>query len=279
MAGLLVAAAAISPAAASSQTSASGVGSGDWQFTAAIYGYLPDLTGKVVFPGDLGSSDIDVPIGDILDHLKMAFMGAFGAHNGQWGMSADALYMDLGGSKKRTHDFPLPGRSVPVSADVSVDVKAWVWTLAGEYRVVSNQAWTLDVLAGARSLYFNPSLDYRVAGPAGSIEGHKDSSGTAWDGIVGTRGRYTFGDHDRWFIPFYPSGLPQGSAVAVAVALEDVPAIGRTEKVRDTVTLDAATCAQGADRHAANWIDVQGNLRLGSILRQRGFRERRFHEG
>ena len=203
MAGLLVAAAAISPATASTQTSASGAGSGDWQFTAAIYGYLPDLTGKVVFPGDLGSSDIDVPIGDILSHLKMTFMGAFGAHNGQWGMSADALYMDLGGSKKRTRDFPLPGSSVPVSADLSVDVKAWVWTLAGEYRVVSNQAWTLDVLAGARSLYFNPSLDYRVAGPDGSIDGHKDSSGTAWDGIVGTRGRYTFGDHDRWFVPFY----------------------------------------------------------------------------
>jgi len=186
MAGLLVAAAAIWPATASTQTSASGAGSGDWQFTAAIYGYLPDPTGTVVFPGDLGSSDIDVPIGGILNHLKLALMGAVGAHNGQWGMSADGLYMDVGANKKRTHDFLPPGSSVPVSADVSVDVRAWVWTLAGEYRVVPNQAWTLDLLAGARSLYFNPSLDYRVAGPAGSIDGHKDSSGTAWDGIVGT---------------------------------------------------------------------------------------------
>jgi hypothetical protein len=203
MTALLCASAALVPATATAQTALASPDAEKWQFTAELYGYFPEITGKVNYRGDSGSTDIDVPFHDLLDALKMGFMGALGAHNGRWGMFADALYMDLETDKSRTRDFTVGGSTVPVTADVSTELKAWVWTLAGDYRVVSNPDWTVDLLAGARSLYLKPTLDYTIAGPLRTINGSKGSSTTFWDGIVGIKGRYAFGDNREWYVPFY----------------------------------------------------------------------------
>jgi len=181
-----------------------------WHVTATVYSWLPAIDAKVNFPGGLGSTDLHVPFHDILNHLKMTFMGAVGVHNGRWGMFTDALYLDVGGVKSQTSDFSIGNTRIPAgtTADLTVDIKSWVWTLAGEYRVVSDPAWSVDLLAGARMLYLKPTLGWSLNGDLGQVStpgrsGSESISETLWDGIVGVKGRYAFGDDRAWFVPFY----------------------------------------------------------------------------
>jgi len=201
MTALIFAAAALAPATATAQTAPASLESDKWQFTATLYGYLPDL--KATLNSSRASADVDIPFHDLLDHLKMGFMGAFDAHNGRWGMFTDVLYMDLGGGNTQVRNFSIDNTPATTSTDRSLDLKAWVWTAAGEYRVVSEPKWTVDLLAGARMLYLKAKIDYTITAPLGRTQGNTQASGTLWDGIVGVKGRYAFGDNREWFVPFY----------------------------------------------------------------------------
>ncbi len=198
------------PAPAAAQMAQTAWESGKWQFTATVYGWFPTINGKINFPGDLGSTDIHVPFHDTLEHLKMGVMGAFDAHNGRWGMFTDVLYMDVGGVKSQTSDFSIGSIALPASTttSLSLDLKSVVWTVAGEYRMASDPAWTVDLLGGARMLYIKPTLGYSITGALGPIvipgrDGSKAISETLWDAIIGIKGRYAFGDKREWFVPFY----------------------------------------------------------------------------
>ena len=191
-------------------TSAAAQESSKWQFAAEINGYLPAIDSKVNFPRDLGSTDIHVSVHDLLSHLKMTFMGTFDVHYDRWGVFTDVLYVKEAGNKSRTHDFFIGNVRIPATAttDLDLDLKSWVWTVAGEYRVVSDPAWRVDVLAGARMLDVNTNLGWTITGDIGPIvipgrEGTKEASKTVWDGIVGVKGRYGFGGDRRWLVPFY----------------------------------------------------------------------------
>jgi hypothetical protein len=201
---------ALLPSSAAGQAPQPGAESGKWQFTATVYGWLPGIDGKVNFPDDKGSTDIHVPFHNILDHLKMTFMGTLDAHNGRWGMFTDVLYMDVGGVKSQTHDLPIGNTRIPATstADLSIDVKALVWTVAGEYRVASDPAWTVDLLGGARLMQMKPTLGYSITDNLGPIaipgpSGSKQVNEKIWNGIVGVKGRYAFGQKNAWFLPFY----------------------------------------------------------------------------
>ena len=181
-----------------------------WLVTATIYGWVPKIDGTVNFPGDKGSTGIYASMDDVLNHLKMTFQGTLDAHNGRWGMFTDIVYVDLGGIKSREREFSIGNVGIPASVtkELSLDIKALVWTVAGEYRVVSDPAWTVDLLGGARMLQMKPTLGYSITGDLGPIvipgrSGSKQVDETVWDGIVGVKGRYTFGDDRKWFAPFY----------------------------------------------------------------------------
>src|SRR5437016_5957240 len=168
---LCFASGALLPTSAAAQTAQTDWQPGKWQFTATIYGWFPAINGKVNFPGDLGSTDIHVPFHDILDHLKMGGMGALEAHNGRWGVFTDALYLDVGGLKSQTRDFSIGNIGLPASAttDLSLDLKSWVWTVAGEYRVVCDPAWTVHLLAGAVRPYVQPTPGDSISGGLGPV--------------------------------------------------------------------------------------------------------------
>jgi hypothetical protein len=66
----------------------------------------------------------------------------------------------------------------------------------------------VDVLAGARLLQAKPTLGYSITGELGPVvlpgrSGTKQVDESLWDGIVGVKGRYAFGDDRKWFVPFY----------------------------------------------------------------------------
>jgi len=195
---------------AAAQAARPGTEAGPWQFTATIYGWVPTIDGRANFPNDQGSTSIHASMNDVLSHLKMTFQGALDVHNGRWGIFNDIVYVDLGGAKSQTHDFTIGNVGIPASATVeqTLDIKSSIWTVAGEYRLATDRAWTVDLLGGARMLRMKPTLGYSVIGDLGSVvipvrNGSKQVDARVWDGIVGVKARYTFGDDGKWFVPLY----------------------------------------------------------------------------
>ncbi len=148
LAALSVAGAALAPAVANAQSQTSSTGGSPWQTTLSLYAYLPTIGGQTTFPTLPGSPSpgVSVDAATIIDHLKMTFMGSLDIHNGKWGVYNDVLYLNVGGDKSRTRDFSVDGAPANLSADLSLDLKGTVWTVAGEYRLAtSDPAFTVDV--------------------------------------------------------------------------------------------------------------------------------------
>lgn len=183
---------------------------GKWQFSALIYGYLPTIGGTLAVPFNSSGPTIDVNADTILKNLNFAFMGTLDAHNGRWGVFTDVLYLDVSGDKSATRDFTIGRRDLPaaVSADLSLNLKGVVWTVAGDYRLVGQSDWTVDGLAGARLFGIKPKIGYSFNGDIGPLpisgrSGSASASVNDWDGIVGVKGGYRFGADNEWAIPFY----------------------------------------------------------------------------
>ena len=210
VAAIAVAASTLLPISAQAQSVQPGWEPGKWQFDFTLYGYLPSIGGKLTVPVETGGTNINVDAHQIIDALKMVFMGAFDAHYGRWGIWNDVLYLNVGGAKSRTRDFSIGNIGIPANttADLNLDLKGIVWTVAGEYRTVSDPAWNVDVLAGARYFGIKPTLGWSINGDLGPIgipgrSGSTEIKETIWDGIIGVKGRYAFGNNREWFVPFY----------------------------------------------------------------------------
>ena len=166
---------------------------GSWRFGATIYAYLPSIGGTTTFPDGGSGSGIDADT--ILDNLEMTFMGSFDAHNGRWGMFTDVLYLDLAADKARNS---IQGNPV----DLSLGFSGWIWTLAGEYRLAASPTLTLDALAGAR--YYDVETEMGLDFAQDALPSFEaNASDSVWDGIVGVKGRFAFGDRQQWLLPFY----------------------------------------------------------------------------
>jgi len=184
--------------------------SDDWQFGASIYGWFPDIAGQTVFTGSDGGGDFEVDIDNILDNLKFTLMGIFDVRKGRWGLLTDVIYMDVGDSETGTREASIGGGALPVNAtaNVDLDIKSWIWTIAGYYRALNRTGMTLDVAAGARYLDVEQSVNWNVTGNVGSIPAPgRTGAATAelsnWDFIFGLRGRFAFGAQKAWFVPYY----------------------------------------------------------------------------
>lgn len=199
---LLSAVATLTSAPASAQTA-------KWEFGAAIYAYLPTISGKTTFPATGGGSSVSVDADTILENLKMTFMGSFEASNGTWGGYTDLVYVDVGDSKSNTQSLNIGRRGIPAgtSANVDYDLKGWVWTIAGTYRLVADRDLKIDLLAGARALDLRQKLSWALAGNVGQVAlpdraGTRELDEQNWDAVVGFKGRAAFGE-GRWFVPYY----------------------------------------------------------------------------
>ena len=182
----------------------------DWKFGASLYGYFPDVGGTTSFPATGEGSSATVDISTILDSLKMNFAATLEAHNGRWGMYTDVYYVDLGQVKSQTRDFTLGGAGLPanVNANLDFDMKATMWTLGGAWRVSSNRDSVMDIVAGARMLDMAQDLKWELTGdvagiPIATRADGRNVDATNWDGIVGLKGRASFGEGNRWFVPYY----------------------------------------------------------------------------
>jgi len=183
---------------------------GAWQYSGSVYGYLPSIGGKTIFPVPAGGSSVDISTEQILDSLDFAFMGTFRAHNGRWGAFTDVIYLSASADKAASRDFTIGGTSIDAgtSASLGLEVKGFVWTLAGEYRVVSNPGMSVDLIGGTRLFSMKQELRYSIAGNLGPLaapgrSGTVEVKSSLWDVVVGAKGRVALGAGSRWSAPFY----------------------------------------------------------------------------
>jgi hypothetical protein len=225
-AAFALAAGALVLAIALAQAAPASAAPGAWHYAATLYVYLPSIGGKTSFPVEAGGGPIDISADKVIDSLKMTFMGSLDAHNGQWGVFTDLVYLDVGNAKTNSRDFTIGNIGLPAgtTSNLDLDLRAWVWTLAGEYRVVSDPAFTLDLLAGARMIDLTERLNWSISGSLGPIapagrSGTAEVSQTLRDGVVGGKGRYVFGDRRQWSVPLYldVGGVTMASGVTAAI--------------------------------------------------------------
>lgn len=195
--------AAAGPAAAQSASA-----SGGWQFEAAIYGWFPAIGGTTAFPPNGGGPSVDVSMGDVIDALKFAFMGSLQARHGAWGLWTDLVYADFGDSKQGSRDFSIGGQRPPVgvSADLGLDLKSWIWTLAGTFSLKSDAEGNTDLLFGTRMLDLSNTLNWSFSAAVPLYPGRSgggEATLTNWDAVVGLKGRTRLGQGSPWFVPYY----------------------------------------------------------------------------
>jgi hypothetical protein len=183
--------------------------SDDWQFSATVYGWFPDIGGNTHFQSGAGGT-IDVDISTILDHLKMTLQGSFEVRKGRWGAFTDMVYLDVSESGSRTRNLEIDGLPIPASVATAIDfdLKSVFLTLASSYRVVASDSATMDLLLGARLATFKPAIDWEFAGNFGPITpppltGSREESVDQWDAIVGVRGRLGLGADHKWSVPYH----------------------------------------------------------------------------
>lgn len=185
-------------------------GTGDaWQFRASLYGYFPDVGTNASLP--TGPTSIDLEAGDLLEHTDAAFMGLIEGQHGRFGFFSDLMYFNIGNSVNDSTQISIGG-GVPlppgINFDGSLDVKLWTWTVAGVYRVIDGPQTQLDAFAGVRMLSIDTELKYAFNTDFGPFSGPARAGKAAasmenWDGIVGAKGSYRFGDEREWFVTGY----------------------------------------------------------------------------
>ena len=182
----------------------------DWKFRAIIYGYFPDIGGKTTFSGGNTGGSINVDASNLISDLDFAFMGFFEARKGRWGGFVDYMYLDVSGGSSGTRNFDIRGHQLPggVTANLDLNLKGSIVTLAGEYALLADPASSVDVLVGARLIDIKENLSYQISADVGQFtgpgrSGNSDAKGDKWDAIVGVKGRLGFGANREWFVPWY----------------------------------------------------------------------------
>jgi hypothetical protein len=118
--------------------------SDQWQWELGVYAWFPAIGITTSFPSGADGPSIDASSSDVLDALKMTFMGQVEARKGQWGVWTDLVYADLGGSVDGSRDFSVGGQTVEASADLDLDIKSIAWSTAGIYNLTSTPENTTD---------------------------------------------------------------------------------------------------------------------------------------
>jgi len=169
-----------------------------WEHSLSIYLWGADIGGTTA-----GGTGVNVDFSDLVDNLKMGFMGAYGARKGKWSIMTDALYLNVSASKTLDPLPPIGGDIINVTTDARLDLKGLVIHLVGGYNLVQNEKSRLDFIFGARYLDLSTDLDLNfdlgLGGPPLNVP--ISASGDALDAIIGLKGKLNLSE--RWFIPYY----------------------------------------------------------------------------
>jgi len=156
-----------------------------WKNEVTIYGWLPSISATTPLPDSSGES-IDAE--DILDDLKMVFMGTYSGRNDTWSVFGDFIYFDMGDSKNHTF-------ANGDTAYVSYDMKTQLIQVGMGYSLINNSDGILDVTAGIRYLDIEVEVNTDLFTNR-NVSGSNDFT----DFFIGVRGDKNI--NKKWYIPY-----------------------------------------------------------------------------
>jgi hypothetical protein len=159
--------------------------SNPWKNEITIYGWLPSISATTPLPNSSGDG---MDAEDIIDDLKMVFMGTYSGRNDTWSVFGDFIYFDMGDSKNHTF-------SNGDTAYVSYDLKTTLIQVGMGYSLINNSDGILDVTAGIRYLDLELELNTDLF-TSRSVSGSKDYT----DFFIGVRGAKNI--TQKWYIPY-----------------------------------------------------------------------------
>ncbi len=155
-----------------------------WSFAISPYAWVPGIAASVGTAW--GTVEVEKSGSDVLSHLDLAFMGAFEARNGRWGLIADLFYADL--SQSRATPLGL------LFSRARIETEAKALSGYAAYRVAQNEQVAVDLMAGFRV----NSVDLDLSLSPGLLPAQRLGLSETWvDPLIGGRARVTIGD--RWF--------------------------------------------------------------------------------
>jgi hypothetical protein len=161
-----------------------------WKFATIGYGWFAGAEGKTDVIGPVEPVILDLSFGDVIKAFKFAFMGAAEARRDRLIILGDLTFIHLDANEGvgiRNPDF----------LDVEVDSRTAEVTLVGGYRVVKDQSFNLDLLAGGRMNFFKTTV--QLEGPVRSAEGSETQK---WlDPLIAARATAPLGG--KWSMAFY----------------------------------------------------------------------------
>jgi hypothetical protein len=161
-----------------------------WKFYTIGYVWLATAKGKTDVIGPVSPVDLDLSLGDVIDAFKFIFMGAAEARYDRFSILGDLSFVHLDGNQGigiRDPDF----------LEAELDSRTAEITLLGGYRVINDETFALDFLAGARMNFFKTTL--QLDGPNRSAEGSKSEQ---WlDPLIAGRVNVPFGN--KWSASLY----------------------------------------------------------------------------
>ncbi len=155
-----------------------------WKNEVLIYGWLPSISATTPIPNTGETIDAE----DIIDNLKMVFLGGYSGRNDTWSLFADVIYMDIGDSKSHT----FPNKDV---AHVELDMKTLLINAGVGYSLVNTQDGLLDVTAGVRYMDLEADLTADLVRNR-NLSGSEDFT----DFFIGIRGYKNI--NANWYIPY-----------------------------------------------------------------------------
>ena len=156
-----------------------------WKNEFSIYAWLPSISASTPLP----DSPNEIEASDILDNLKMVFMGNYSGRNDTWAIFADYIYFKIGDSKTRT----LPNLG---DVHVGLDMDATLIHAGVGYNLIDTGDGLLDLAVGVR--YLDMGVDFRYDGVL--IDRTTSPSTYFTDFFVGVRGHKDI--NENWYIPY-----------------------------------------------------------------------------
>ena len=155
-----------------------------WSFAVSPYAWVPGIT--VAVDTAWGTVEVDKSSSDVLSKLDVAFMGAFEARNGRWGLIADLFYADL--SQSRATPLGL------LFSRARIETEAKALSAYAAYRIHEDDRTSVDLMAGLRV----NSVDIDLSLSPGLLPGQRFGMSETWvDPLIGGRVRFAITDH--WF--------------------------------------------------------------------------------
>lgn len=159
----------------------------DWSYSVMPYLWLPTVKGNLI----VNDKSVETKPDSYLDNLDFAGMLSGAARKGRWVIGSDLMYMHFSDSQSKVRAGGL------LDTGGSIDLKALVWGAVGGYSLILEPKANFDVFAGFRYLGLDTTVNTNIVF---SRSAEKDVN--IWAGIVGARGRASFGD-SKWFANGY----------------------------------------------------------------------------